>query len=81
MEKCVPRYSIGEFVVCFYDYLDFYAYIYDEESDTDIRHYGIITRADCRHMDYLGECLYEVLCLDGENRYFTESEIKLAYCR
>jgi len=79
--KCNPKYSIGEFVVCFYDYLDFYSFIYDEEAENDIRHYGIIMKADCKHLEYLGETLYEVLCLDGETRYFTESEVKLAYYR
>ena len=81
MNTLAPRYDIGEFVVCLYDYLDFFAYIYDDIDESDCRHYGIIVRRDGELRNIVGEDLYTVLCLDGETRYFLESEIKLAVCR
>jgi hypothetical protein len=75
----IPYYSLGEFVVCSYDYLDFFSFIYDDEADTP--HYGIIVHIDLGYLEYIGEPLYSVLCLDGEKRYFMESEIRLAYNR
>jgi hypothetical protein len=76
-----PCYSLGEFVVCLYDYLDFFSFIYDDDEDRFARHYGIIVDVDLEYLDYLGEPLYSILCMDGEKRYFMESEIKLAYYR
>jgi len=76
-----PYYSLGEFVVCLYNYLDFFSFIYDDEEGGFDRHYGIIVDVDLEYLEWLGEPLYSVLCLDGENRYFMESEIKLAYYR
>jgi hypothetical protein len=76
-----PYYSLGEFVVCLYDYLDFFSFIYDDDDDGYAPHYGIIVDIDLGYLDYLEEPLYSVLCMDGEKRYFMESEIKLAYYR
>jgi hypothetical protein len=81
VDTIAPRYEVGEFVVCLYDFLDFFAYIYDDIDESDCRHYGIIVRRDCELQHIVGEHLYIVLCLDGETRYFLESEIKLAACR
>lgn len=81
MNTVAPRYDIGEFVVCLYDFLDFFAYIYDDIEESDCRHYGIVVRRDTELQSIVGEYLYTVLCLDGETRYFLESEIKLAAYR
>ena len=81
MEDSGPLYDVGEFVICLYDLLDFFSYIYDDIDESDSRHYGIIISQDGEYESLMGEYLYTVLCLDGETRYFVESEIKLAACR
>lgn len=74
-----PKFGTGEFVVCFYDFLDYFSYIYDEDDNkTDARYYGIVISSDDQYQAYVDEYIYTVLCLDGEMRYFMESEIQLA---
>ncbi|MAH50866.1 hypothetical protein CMI37_33930 [Candidatus Pacearchaeota archaeon] len=77
-----PKFENGEFVVCFYDFLDFFSYIYDEDDNrTDVRYYGIVVASDDQYQAFVDEYIYSILCLDGEIRYFMESEIELAAFR
>ena len=38
--------------------------------------YGIIIYVDYGFEDLLDEFIYEILCTDGEKRYFLETELK-----
>ncbi len=79
MRPGTPKFQVADFVSCDYDFLDFYSYFYDETKDGHLaRYYGIILQSIEEHWDFIDEHIYEVLCLDGEKRYFMESEIKLA---
>ena len=72
-----PRFEKGSFVRCVYDFMDFYNYIYDDIDEGDFTHYGIVIGIDEEFLQFMDEYIYEVLCVDGIRRHFTESEIRL----
>ena len=76
MDYYDPYFKVGDFVKCSYDR---FAYLYDwyeELSDSDyVTYYGVVVYVDTTHHEYLDDYIYEVLCLDGEKRYFMESEL------
>ena len=51
-------------------------YIYEEDEATWLVYYGIVLYVDAQYHHYMDEYVYEILCLDGEKRYFMESELK-----
>jgi len=63
-------------VTCDFEYLCFVRSFYDETSlaDTSVYH-GIVVDVDSSFYQYMEEYVYEILCLDGERRYFMESEL------
>ena len=73
-----PKYSVGDFVRCSYDFFDFYSYFYDDDQYAYLPHYGIV-------VDYawdeawasMMEAVYKVYCMDGCYRFFLEDEIIL----
>jgi len=70
-----PKFQTGDFVKCIYDFVDFYKYIYEDLDEKDYIHYGIIIRIDTDFYEFMEEYIYEVLCVDGLQRHFMESEI------
>jgi hypothetical protein len=72
-----PRFEKGSFVCCVYDFMDFYNYIYDDIDEREFTHYGIVIGIDEEFLQFMDEYIYEVLCIDGMRRHFTESEIRL----
>ncbi len=72
-----PLYKIGDFVGCDIEYISFIDYIWAEEDYIQWSvYYGIIISIDDTYHYYMDEYVYEVMCLDGEKRYFMESELK-----
>lgn len=51
-------------------------YIYDDEDIDWFVYYGIVLDVDATYHYYMEEYVYEILCLDGEKRFFMESELK-----
>ena len=76
MDYYDPYFKIGDFVKCSYDRFRYLYDWYEELTDADfITYYGVVVYVDSTHHDYLDDYIYEVLCLDGEKRYFMESEL------
>ena len=71
MEYYGPYFKLGDFVRCSYVY-DWYEDMDDVEYEV---YYGVVVYVDSTHHEYLDDYIYEVLCLDGEKRYFIESEL------
>jgi len=64
-------------VKCSYERFPFLYDWYEEEMNSEyLVYHGVVVYADGTHHEYLDEFIYEVLCLDGEKRYFMESELK-----
>ena len=62
---------------CSYERFPFLYDWYEEEMNSEyLVYHGVVVYADGTHHEYLDEFIYEVLCLDGEKRYFMESELK-----
>jgi|TARA_R110000824_G_scaffold6070_6_gene27938 hypothetical protein len=80
VDKEIPAFKIGDFVVCDFEYISYVKHYYQqgETIDTSL-YYGIIVSVDWSFYAYMEEYVYEILCLDGEKKYFMESEIKMAY--
>ena len=76
MESRGPINKVGDFVVCDFEYLSFVRNFYDQNAlaDTSVYH-GIVVDVDWSFYEYMEEYVYEILCLDGEKRYFMESEL------
>ena len=76
MDNRQPLYKVGDFVTCDFEHLSFVRSFYDEMSFTDTSVYhGIVVDVDTSFYQYMEEYVYEILCLDGERRYFMESEL------
>ena len=76
MDYYDPYFKIGDFVKCSYDRFPYLYDWYEELSDSDyVTYYGVVVYVESTHHDYLDDYIYEVLCLDGEKRYFMESEL------
>lgn len=71
-----PVFDVGDFVVCDQEFVSFLNYIYEDEPSGWLVYYGIILNVDATYHYYMDEYVYEILCLDGERRYFMESELK-----
>jgi hypothetical protein len=76
MENIPPKYSVGDFVRCYYDLIDFYSY-FNEEDYVYLPFYGIITEIASDQGWYDLETVYKVYCMDGQFRFFLEDEINL----
>jgi hypothetical protein len=76
MEEAPPKYKIGDFVKCSYDFFDFYSYLYGEEHPY-FPLYGIITDLAWDETWFEMETVYKVYCMDGHYRFFLEDEIKI----
>ncbi len=75
MRDFEPYFKIGDFVKCSYDR---FPYLYDWYEDEEIEYeiyYGVVVYVDSAHHEYLDDYIYEVLCLDGQKRYFIEPEL------
>ena len=71
-----PLYRVGDFVTCDYEAIMIFHYTYEDERRS-MYYYGIVVQVDATYHQYMDEYVYEVLCLDGEKRYFMESELIL----
>ena len=61
---------------CSYERFPFLYDWYEEEMTQEfLVYHGVVVYVDSTHHEYLDEFIYEVLCLDGEKRYFMESEL------
>ena len=61
---------------CSYERFPFlYDWYEEDENSSFFVYHGVVVYADGAHHEYLDEFIYEVLCLDGEKRYFMESEL------
>ena len=69
-----PKYRLGDFVACDYETIMIFNYTYDDENNS-MYYYGIVVYVDDTYHPYMEEYVYEVLCLDGQKRYFMESEL------
>ena len=49
---------------------------YYEEEIGSMYYYGIIVEVDYAYYEFMDEYVYEVLCLDGQKRFFMESELQ-----
>ncbi len=76
----LPKYKVGDFVKCAYDFYDFYSYVYDEEDYAHFRFYGIIVDVILDDVTwwFTTETVYHIYCLDGIHRFFLEDEVDLA---
>ena len=74
MENMPSKYSVGDFVRCYYDLFDFYSY-FNEEEYIYLPFYGIITEVASDQGWYDLETVYKVYCMDGQFRFFLEDEI------
>jgi|TARA_B100001094_G_scaffold37010_1_gene31159 hypothetical protein len=71
-----PYFKVGDFVKCSYERFPFlYDWYEEDENSSFFVYHGVVVYADGTHHEYLDEFIYEVLCLDGEKRYFMESEL------
>ena len=75
MDTIRPLYRVGDFVSC--DYSSIMLFSYYEEELGSMYYYGIVVQVDATYHQYMDEYVYEVLCLDGEKRFFMESELIL----
>lgn len=76
----INLYEVGDLVRCAYDFQQYY---YITIQEYEVHYYrGIITNVDEVEDSFLtfGGLFYEVRCLDGHLRYFSEKEIDLI-CR
>ena len=71
-----PLYAIGDFVACDYANILIFDYSYEDEIN-NMYYYGIVVHVDNGYYEYMEEYVYEILCLDGQKRYFMESELIL----
>ncbi len=62
--------------MCDQEFVTFLNYIYEDEPVDWLIYYGIILDVDATYHYYMDEYVYEILCLDGEKRFFMESELK-----
>tara|TARA_B100000886_G_C20092436_1_gene354439 strand:- start:131 stop:364 length:234 start_codon:yes stop_codon:yes gene_type:complete len=69
-----PLYRVGDFVSCDYSSIMLFSY-YDDEISS-VYYYGIVVEVDYAYYEFMDEYVYEVLCLDGEKRFFMESELQ-----
>lgn len=69
-----PLYRVGDFVACDYEAMMIFNYTYDQKK---MYYYGIVVQIDAAYHQFMEEYVYEVLCLDGEKRFFMESELIL----
>ena len=75
MQASPPKYKIGDFVKCRYDFYDFFSYFHDEDYQY-LPYYGIIVDIAWEDDWHDMETVYKVYCLDSEFRFFLEDEIK-----
>ena len=76
----MPAFKIGDFVVCDYEYIAYVRHYYQRGDQVNASlYYGIVVGIDWSFYEYMEEYVYEILCLDGEKKYFMESEINFAY--
>lgn len=75
MPEKKPKYKVGDFVRCFYNFFEFYSYFYDDAEYLYLPFYGIIVDLawDVNWLDM--EAVYKIYCMDGEYRFFLEDEI------
>jgi len=72
------KFKVGDFVACQYDFYEFGSIVYDGENRFVNPFYGIILLVDAQPEAIFGyDVLYQVVCLDGNLRFFTEWEITL----
>tara|TARA_R110002060_G_scaffold20512_1_gene27940 strand:- start:7 stop:243 length:237 start_codon:yes stop_codon:yes gene_type:complete len=71
-----PLFCVGDFVACDQEFVTFLDYIYEDEDIDWLVYYGIVLDVDATYHYYMDEYVYEILCLDGEKRFFMESELK-----
>ena len=75
MNVIEPLYRVGDFVSCDYSSIMLFSY-YDEEL-SNVYYYGIVVEVDYAYYEFMDEYVYEVLCLDGQKRFFMESELQI----
>lgn len=69
-----PLFNLGDFVACDYAQILIFSY-YDEDELDEMKYYGIVVYIDYSYHEFMDEFVYEILCLDGQKRYFMESEL------
>ncbi len=74
MHVIEPLFRIGDFVSC--DYTSILVFSYYEEEVSSVYYHGIVVEIDYAYYEYMDEYVYEVLCLDGQKRYFMETELQ-----
>jgi len=75
MSSEFPKYKVGDFVRCSYEYFDFYTYLYEDEEYPYFKFYGIVLAFACDEGWFDMETVYKVYCMDGFYRFFLEDEI------
>ena len=69
--------SIGDLVICKYNLNYHYTYIYPLVGMHEPFYMGIILNYSMRTLFYDRDLVYEILCTDGERRFFTRWEIEI----
>jgi len=77
MEEDDPKFALGSFVRCHYDYFDFYSYFYEEAVNPHFAFYGLIVEIAPNTGYFETETVYKVYCMDGCYRFFLEDELCL----
>ena len=75
MDIIEPLFRVGDFVSC--DYSSIMLFSYYEEELVTAYYYGIVVEVDYDYYEFMDEYVYEVLCLDGQKRFFMESELQM----
>lgn len=75
MDIIEPLFRVGDFVSC--DYSSIMLFSYYEEELIRAYYYGIVVEVDYAYYEFMDEYVYEVLCLDGQKRFFMESELQM----
>ena len=70
---------MGDLVKCVYGFPDlYYGMVFSEGFLPEPQTYGIVVSLYWDQIIFQDEWVYEIRCLDGEYRYFLQSEMEIA---
>tara|TARA_R100000008_G_scaffold68693_1_gene45942 strand:+ start:3685 stop:3930 length:246 start_codon:yes stop_codon:yes gene_type:complete len=73
------KFKVGDLVKCVYGFPDlYYGVMYSEDFLPAPETYGIVVSVYWDQIIFQNEWVYEIKCLDGNYRYFLQSEMVLA---
>ena len=76
--SAVSKLNVGDLVICRYNLDYHYTYVYPSVAGEGTPFYmGIVLSYSMRTLFYDRDLVYEVLCIDGERRFFTRWEVEI----